>query len=209
VAAHLLRAALTGGIATGKSYCLKRFAALGIPVIDADELAHETLEPGTTASAAVVRRFGDEIVGKDGRIDRPALARIVFADAAARRDLEAVVHPAVYGAIQTWFQELAASHTGGLVALADIPLLFETEHQADFDSVIVVACEPDTQIARLLRRDITREEALQRIASQLPIADKIGRADYVIRTDGEHTDTDRQVVEIFERLRAEASSGSK
>ena len=103
----LVLAALTGGIATGKSYCLQRFAALGIPVADADVFAREAVEPGTAGLAAVRARFGPAVVTADGRLDRAALARIVFADDRARRDLEDIVHPYVYERIARWGSDLA------------------------------------------------------------------------------------------------------
>src|SRR5687768_9715019 len=98
----MLLAALTGGIATGKSYCLARFAALGVPVIDADQLAREAVAPGTRGLASVAERFGPAILLPDGTLDRPALAQIVFADRRARADLEAIVHPDVYRRIREW-----------------------------------------------------------------------------------------------------------
>src|SRR6185295_11766887 len=101
-----LRVALTGGIGTGKSHCLARFAQLGAETIDADNLAHQVVEPGTPGLAAVVARFGASLLRSDGRLDRDALGRLVFADSGARRDLEAIIHPAVYGAIQSWFLRL-------------------------------------------------------------------------------------------------------
>jgi len=129
----VLQVALTGGIATGKSYCLGRFAALGIPTIDADRLAREAVAPGSPGLAAVAQRFGAHIVREDGTLDRAALARIVFSDRTARADLEAIVHPDVYRRIREWFAQLLH---GTPVAMADIPLLFETGHEHDFDAVV-------------------------------------------------------------------------
>jgi len=120
------RAALTGGIATGKSYCLARFAALGAAVVDADQLAREAVAPGTAGLASVVARFGTTYLRADGSLDRPALGRLVFGDRLARADLEAIIHPEVYHRVGAWFANLPA---GTRVAIADIPLLFETGHQ--------------------------------------------------------------------------------
>ena len=150
-----LRIALTGGIGTGKSHCLERFARLGIPVIDADVLAREALAPGTPELSAVVARFGRAVLDAAGALDRPALARVVFADPTARRDLEAIVHPAVYRQIADWFESLAGA--GGSVrtpalGIADIPLLYETGREADFDRVIVATCPPAQQVERLVAR---------------------------------------------------------
>ena len=114
----MVRAALTGGIATGKSYCLARFAQLGAATIDADRLARDVVAPGTTGLAKVVERFGQGILRVDGTLDRPALGRIVFADRTARADLEAIIHPEVYRRIGDWFANLPS---GTRVAIADIP----------------------------------------------------------------------------------------
>src|SRR4029453_3418036 len=132
----VLQAALTGGIATGKSYCLNRFGTLGVPTIDADPLARLAVAPGSPGLQAVRHRFGTQMVRADGSLDRAALARIVFSDRAAPADLEAIVHPDVYRRIREWFAQLPF---GTPVAIADIPLLFETGHAHDFDAVVVAA----------------------------------------------------------------------
>lgn len=194
----MLLAALTGGIATGKSYCLGRFAALGVPVVDADRLARDAVAPGTPGLAAVVERFGESMLRPDGTLDRTALARIIFSNAAARADLESIVHPDVYRRIREWSVNLPIPTR---IAIADIPLLFETGHDHDFDKVIVCACEPAEQIRRLMARDgVTNEEARARLGAQWPIDAKVARADFVIRTDGTMAETDAQVREIFQRL---------
>lgn len=196
----VVRVALTGGIATGKSYCLQQFDALGIPGVDADVLAREAVAPGTPGFEAVSRRFGAAIISPDGTINRPALAAIVFGDRAARADLEAIIHPEVYRRIQEWFVNLAR---GVGVAIADIPLLFETGHEHEFDRVVVVACSPEEQVRRLVRRDgLTLEAARARLAAQWPIDEKVSRADHVIRTDGTHEDTAEQVRAIAAQLRS-------
>jgi dephospho-CoA kinase len=196
----MVLAALTGGIATGKSYCAGKFASLGVPVIDADRLAREVVAPGTAGLAAIVARFGPSILRTDGTLDRAALARIVFSDRLARADLEAIVHPDVYRRIREWAVNLPP-HTS--VAIADIPLLFETGHEHDFDRVIVAACEAEEQIRRLVARDrLAEADARARLAAQWPIEDKVRRGDYVIRTDWGYAETDRQVRDVFERLQA-------
>ena len=196
----MVLAALTGGIATGKSYCAGKFASLGVPVIDADRLSRDAVAPGTAGLAAVVARFGTAVLRTDGALDRAALARIVFSDRLARADLEAIVHPDVYRRIREWAVNLPP-HTR--VAVADIPLLFETGHEHDFDRVIVCACEPEEQIRRLIARDrLTDAEARARLAAQWPIEDKVLRGDYVIRTDWGYGETDRQVRGVLDRLNA-------
>jgi dephospho-CoA kinase len=197
----MLRVALTGGIATGKSYCLAQFASLGVPTIDADRLARDAVAPGSRVLSAVAARFGASILQADGSLDRAALARIVFNDAAARADLEALVHPDVYRRISEW---LAALPPRTRVAIADIPLLFETGHTHDFDRVIVVACEPREQLRRLVSRDgLSERDARARLDAQWPIEEKEARADYVIKTDATIADTDAQVKTVYELLNAE------
>jgi len=196
------RVALTGGIATGKSFCLKRFARLGVPVIDADLVAREVVAPGTAALQSIRARFGPSIISADGSLDRGALARIVFTDRTARADLESIIHPEVYRRISEWF---ANQRPGTRFAIADIPLLFETGHEHDFDSVIVCACEPFEQLRRLIERDgLSEADARARLAAQWPIAEKIARADYVIRTDGTYEATDALVHDVFDALTTEA-----
>jgi dephospho-CoA kinase len=197
----MLRVALTGGIATGKSFCLSRFAALGAAVIDADLLARAAVAPGSPALAAIADRFGPPVILPDGTLDRAALGRIVFSDRASRADLEAIVHPEVYRRIDEWFATLPARTR---VAIADIPLLFETGHHHDFDRVIVCACDPAVQIRRLMARDrLSDAEARARLASQWPIEEKVARADYVITTDRTISDTDAQVKTIYQLLIAD------
>jgi len=197
--AGVRRVALTGGIASGKSYVRARFEALGVPTIDSDVLAREAVAPGTAGLAAVVKRFGRDVLHADGTLDRGKLATIVFADSDARRALEALVHPEVRRATDEWFAALAADRCS--YAIADIPLLYEVGRERDFDAVIVVACDPDTQAQRVMKRDgVSETDARQRIVAQLPIAQKIRSADYVIWTEGAFEDTDRQVTAVFDRL---------
>lgn len=195
----MLQAALTGGIATGKSYCLGRFAALGVPVIDADRLARLAVAPGSPGLGAVVERFGAAVLRPDGSLDRPALAAIVFTDRNARADLEAIVHPDVYRRIREWLAKLPV---GTAVAVADIPLLFETGHEHDFDKIVVAACSPQEQLRRLLQRDrLAAADARARLDAQWPIDEKVRRADYVIRTDGTFAETDAEIERILDELR--------
>jgi dephospho-CoA kinase len=195
-----LRVALTGGIATGKSFCLAEMAAAGVPTIDADRLAHDAIAPGTPGFDAVVLRFGRGVVGVAGAVDRPTLGRLVFGDARARRDLEAIIHPGVYRAVERWFAELGDRSEP--LGIADIPLLYETGREIDFDVVIVAACPPEMQLARLMARNgLTRDEAAQRMAAQMPIGEKTERADHVIDTSGSFDETRNQVRRVIEELR--------
>ena len=198
----MLQVALTGGIATGKSYCLGRFAALGVPTIDADRLAREAVAPGSPGLAAVAQRFGAHMVREDGTLDRAALARIVFSDRTARADLEAIVHPDVYRRIREWFAQLPH---GTPVAMADIPLLFETGHEHDFDAVVVAACPPEEQLRRLVARDgLSETDARARLEAQSPIDEKVRRAHYVIRTDTGFPQTDEEIERVYRRLARKA-----
>ena len=196
----MLRIALTGGIATGKSSVLRRLQHHGIPTIDADVLAREVVHPGSPAASAIRDRFGDTLFTEDGQLDRKALGALVFRDAEARLALERIIHPQVYSRITRWFDGLPESTP---LAVADIPLLFETGREGDFDAVIVAACEPDAQVARVVQRDgLSEHDARQRLAAQWPIADKVRRADHVIWTDGVRAATAEQVDALVAALSA-------
>ncbi len=193
------RIALTGGIATGKSHVRAAFEALGVPTIDSDVLAREAVAPGTPGLAAVVDRFGRDVLDANGALDRQKLAKRVFADPGARKALEAIIHPYVRQATEQWFASLAPHQHP--FAIADIPLLYEVGREGDFDAVIVAACDPETQIRRVMKRDgVSEADARQRLAAQLPIDDKVRRADYVIRTDGSFEDTAVQIRDVHERF---------
>jgi dephospho-CoA kinase len=192
-----LRIALTGGIATGKSVCLAAFARLGAAIIDADTLARAAVEPGTPGLALVVRRFGTGVLAAGGRLNREALGRLVFSDADARRDLEAIVHPEVYAGIRRWFEGLSGLPAG----VAEVPLLYETDHAVDFDRVVVAACSREEQKRRAMARDgLSEAEVERRLAAQWPIDEKRRRADAVVDTGGTLTETERQVREIWAKL---------
>lgn len=195
------RTALTGGIATGKSYCLARFRALGAAIVDADQLAREAVAPGSAGLSRVIERFGTSYLQADGSLDRAALGRLVFSDRSARANLEAIIHPEVYRRIDSWFANLPRG-TG--VAIADIPLLFETGHQHDFEVVIVCACSPAEQLRRLKARDgLTEAAARARLDAQWPVDEKIARANIVIRTDNGFAETDWAVARAYESLKSE------
>jgi dephospho-CoA kinase len=192
------RIALTGGIATGKSYVRRRLEALGLPAIDADAVVHELLGPGP-AALRIAGRFGKAFLDAAGGIDRRALGRLVFSDPSARADLEAILHPLVYERIAQWMAGLEVAGVGA--ALADIPLLFETGHEGDFDVVVVAACDPEAQVRRVMARDRLDERAARaRLAAQWPIARKAAAADHVIQTDGTFEETDRQVDALYRLL---------
>jgi dephospho-CoA kinase len=192
----MLKVALTGGIATGKSYALDRFRQLGVPCLDADELAHGVTAAGTEATQAIVARFGQGVLDEQGAVDRAMLGPIVFSDASARRDLEAIVHPAVYRAITAGLRAFELLEKPPM-AIVDIPLLYESGRAADFDRVIATVCSPATQLARLADRGLTDLQARQRLQAQLSAEEKAARADFVINTDGTFGDTDAQIEKIW------------
>mgnify|MGYP006280246651 FL=1 len=197
--------ALTGGIATGKSYVATKLREAGVPMVDADVLAREVVEPGTPGLAAVRRRFGPDAVRRDGTMDRVRIAQIVFKDKRARLDLEAIIHPAVQKAVNDFFDSLPKRTP---YAVADIPLLFETGREKQFDAVIVVACPRDMQLQRVMERNrLSKEDAERRLAAQLPIEKKLEKATYVIRTDGTFEDTNAQIASLLDRLKDGKSRG--
>jgi dephospho-CoA kinase len=191
----MLKIGLTGGIATGKSYVLDQFRRRGVAVLDADQLAHGVMAAGTEATAAISARFGAAVLAGDGSVDRAKLGPIVFADATARRELEAIVHPAVHRAIAAGVR--AFELMGDAIAIVDVPLLYEVGSEKDFDRVIVTECSAEKQLARLRERGLTEEAARQRLAAQWPTEKKVARADYVVNTDGTFEDTSRQVDKIY------------
>lgn len=198
----MVRVALTGGIATGKSTVLRLLQARHVPTIDADVLARAVVAPGSAGLEAVVERFGAGVLDLHGALDRGALAAMVFSDPHARRDLERIVHPAVYAAIEGWFETLPQETP---LAVADIPLLFETGHQVDFDRVVVVACPPDEQLRRVMARDrVSEAEARTRLDAQWPIADKVVLAHHVIWTTGSRAETEREVDKLVSQLAAQS-----
>jgi dephospho-CoA kinase len=201
VPARVRRIALTGGIATGKSHVRALMEKLGVPTIDSDTLARQAVAQGTPGLAEVVREFGASIVTPAGELDRSRLGTIIFADPQARRVLEAIIHPRVREATNAWFASLdPAVHA---FAVADIPLLYEVDRDKDFDEVIVVAADAETQVRRVMERDDMSEvEARKRLRAQLPIDEKVRRANHVIRTTDSYADTERQVKRVVEALRA-------
>ena len=202
----MLRVALTGGIGTGKSAVLVALAELGAPVLDADPIAHAVMARGTAGAAAVRMRFGEQVLLPDGNIDRRKLGQIVFGDDQARRDLEAIIHPEVYRTIQRWMHAQAAR--GSVLAVAEIQLLFEIGKAGDFDRIVVVACSPETQVRRVMRRSkLPESEVRQRVAAQMPLDEKVRRASYVIWTEGTLDDTRIRTAAVWQSLTRDAGVG--
>jgi len=173
---------LTGGLGSGKSTVAAHYRRRGLPVIDADALAREVVAPGSDGLAAVAREFGLDIL-RDGALDRPALARLVFADPEARRRLEAITHPRIQARRDALLEQLGAA--GEPLVCYEVPLLFERGLEASLRPVVVVNVPEALQLARAQQRDASSEaEARARLAAQLPLADKAARADYVIDNAG-------------------------
>jgi len=193
----MLRVGLTGGIASGKSTVADELAARGAVVVDADLLAREVVEPGTPGLAAVLRRFGPSVLTGGGRIDRPALGRIVFADPDARRDLEQIIHPAV----RARAAEIERQAPSDAVVVHVIPLLVETGQAADFDICVVVDLDPETQLARLQQRNgLSRDEAEARMAAQASRQQRLAAADRVLHNDGSPAELRAAVGRLWDEL---------
>jgi dephospho-CoA kinase len=189
---------LTGGVGMGKSAAAGILRERGVQVVDTDELARQLVQPGETALAEIQTQFGKNIVAADGRLRRDELAGIVFADAAAREKLEKILHPKIrerwLAQIETWRKENCP------LAVVVIPLLFETRAGSQFDKIICVACSAANQQQRLLQRGWTLAQIRRRIVAQLPVDQKIARADFVVWTDGDLDSHARQLERILSRL---------
>jgi dephospho-CoA kinase len=200
----MLKVGLTGGIATGKSYVLGVLRELGCEVSDADTLAHQAIEPGKPAYQDIVHEFGEfgrGVLNEDGTINRAALGGLVFADAAKRERLNAIVHPRVYEAQADWLAAVAARNPHA-IAVLDAALIIETGSYKRFDKVVVVWCEPELQLERLMtRNNLPREQAEARIAAQMPSAEKLKYADFAINTSLGFEDTRQQTEALYVQLK--------
>jgi dephospho-CoA kinase len=194
---------LTGGIGSGKSTAATRFAELGVPVIDADEVAREIVEPGEPTLAELAGRFGEAILRPDGSLDRQALADIVFRDAGARADLDRLTHPRIAGRIATRIAELTASwdESGPPMAVVDHPLLLETGQAGRFDAVVVVLVPVEERVRRLVElRGLGEADARARIAVQTDDDTRRRLATHVLTNDGAVEDLRRQVDRLYAEL---------
>ncbi len=192
-----VRVGLTGGVASGKSTVSAMLRELGAVVIDADALAREVVAKGTPGLAEVVAEFGEDLLTEDGELDRPAMGRLVFGDEAARRRLEAIVHPLVFEQIVG----LEESAPPGGVVVHDIPLLAENGRGGDFDAVVVVDAPPELQVERMVRdRGWTREEAESRMRAQASRQDRLAIATHVVENSGTREDLRGRVAEVFDEV---------
>jgi dephospho-CoA kinase len=187
---------LTGGIASGKSTVARILVELGAPLVDADLVAREVVEPSEPAFTDIVREFGPDVVGADGKLDRKTLAARVFSDAAARARLNAITHPRIG---ERTGQKLAAfERAGAKVAVYEAALLVENGIHHMLDGLIVVKLDEATQLERLKQRDrMSDEEARARLLAQLPLENKLAAADYIIDNSGTLDETRRRVEEVW------------
>jgi len=189
---------LTGGIGMGKSTSAQLVRARGVPVVDTDDLARQIVEPGQPALAEVLAAFGPQFAGPDGQLCRDELAQRVFADLAALRQLEDILHPRIralwHAQVETWREE------GRPLAVVVIPLLFETKAEAELDATICIACSAATQQQRLRARGWSPEQIEQRLQAQWPVETKMARADYVVWTEADLDLHAAQIERILRRL---------
>jgi dephospho-CoA kinase len=196
----MLKVGLTGGYATGKSFVARELERLGCHLIYADQLGHEALSRGGEAYEPVIAEFGRAVLDDDGRIDRKKLAALVFGDTARLATLSGIVHPAVFHLEEKLLHEIAATDPRG-IAVLEAAILIEAKRTGAFDRIILTACDEEVQIVRAMKRDnATREQALARLANQMPLAEKRKYADYVVDTTGTKRQTTRQVEEIHRDL---------
>jgi dephospho-CoA kinase len=196
----MLRAGLTGNIASGKSQAAHVFAELGARIIDADVIAHEALSQGSGVYGEVVAAFGADILAPGGSIDRGRLGEIVFNDPEKRSRLNGIVHPTVREEIFRRIGEYEKDLSGGII-IVDAALLIETGSYVLYDRIIVVTCDPKLQLSRLINRNgFTVEQARARMAAQMPVEEKLRLADYTIDTSGTLKETHEQIEAIYRDL---------
>lgn len=203
----MLRVGLTGNVASGKSTVADTWRSAGALVIDADVLAREAVAPGSPALAAIRSRFGEDVFDAHGALDRAALRRTVFADPAARRDLEGIVHPEI--ARLRADAERAARAEGAKLVVHEIPLLFETGLDREMDLVVLVHAPDELRVARLIeKRGLTDSEARAIMDAQTPAATKLERADIVLRNESTREELTRRALEVLAQLRGRAEVAS-
>lgn len=201
----MLKVGLTGSIAVGKSFVCECFREHGCHVLDADKVAREVVAPGTTGLTQIVREFGTDILQTNGELDRKALGSVVFVDGKKRELLNSIVHPLVIEEQDRWLNIREMDDPNG-IAIVDAALMVESGGYRRFDKIIVVWCEPEIQLRRLMSRDnLSEQEAKRRIAAQMPQEEKKRFADHLINTSCDFEDVRGQVAEVFEQLRPGSS----
>ncbi len=196
----MIKIAVTGGIACGKSVVGQIIAGEGVPVCEADEVGHEVLEQDPEVRERVIREFGREITGIDGRIDRAVLGRLVFSDPSRREALNDLVHPAIMGRLADWVK--SREKESGYAAVI-IPLLYEIGAEKEWDKVICVGAPEAEQLQRLAGRGLGPDEARARIAAQMSLATKMERADFVIYNCGSKALLEEQTKQVMRNIRGE------
>ncbi|MDQ1559185.1 MAG: dephospho-CoA kinase [Pyrinomonadaceae bacterium] len=197
----MLRAGLTGSIAVGKSFVSSVLAGLGCHVLDADLTAREMVAPGSAGLRAIADAFGLEVLRPDGALDRAKLGAIVFSDEMQRARLNSILHPLIFEAQDAWLRRCEEQDPHG-VAVVDAALMIESGGYQRFEKLIVVHCRPELQLERLVKRDgMTAEEAVRRIAAQMPQEKKKKFADYLIDTSGGFDETREQTGVVYEHLK--------
>jgi dephospho-CoA kinase len=205
----MLKVGLTGSIAVGKSYVLSILRELGCVTFDADRIAHSVMEPGRAAYEDIMREFGRGLLATDNSIDRVKLGAIVFSDVGRRERLNQIVHPRVIEEQNRLLAEAEAANPDA-IAVVDAALMIESGGYKRFDKLVVVYCDRETQIERLMRRNqITREDAERRVAAQMSSEEKRRYGDYEIDTSGTIEETRRRVIEVYGALHDEAQAKTR
>jgi dephospho-CoA kinase len=202
----ILRAGLTGGIASGKSTIMRRLADLGAVTIDADKVVAKLYQPGNAGHDAIVRTYGTDVLRPDGEIDRKKLADIAFANPAEAQKLNALIHPIVIAEEERMMEKEAESDA---IAIVEATLLLESGGKQRYDKIVVVDVPPDVQIERAIGRGMTREEATRRIAHQLPREERLRQADYVIDNSGDERAAEKETRRVYELLRRDLEEKKK
>lgn len=196
----MLKVGLTGGIATGKTTVASMLRDRDVPVLNADTLGHELLEPGQAAYDEIVAVFDEDILDADGKVNRAKLGGVIFADAQKRARLNQILHPRILEIVQKWFAALDEPGGPGF-AVVEAALIFEARYNQNLDKLIVCWCRPEQQLERLTLRGLSVEEAKQRVAAQMPLDDKRKLADEAIDCSGSIEETQRQVDRVIEKLK--------
>ena len=202
----MLKVGLTGGLASGKSFVAQLFEDWGARVMHADKAGHAVLERDGEAYDDVVREFGDAILRADGSIDRKALGAIVFGDPEKLARLNALVHPHVFARQRVFFEQIERQEPAG-IGVVEAAIMVETGSYKTYDRLVLAVCPPETQIQRFVEREgASEEEAKARMARQMPLAEKVPYADYVIDTSGSKADTVSRAREVWDKLKEEAAA---
>jgi len=206
----ILRVGLTGGIASGKSSVGRTLAGLGCVVIDADEVVARLYRPGQAGYEALLQAYGREILRPDGEIDRKKLADIAFANTAATRRLNSLIHPLVIAQEEGIIgAEAARFPDRDRIVVVEATLLLEAGRKKGYDKIVVVDSEPDVQIDRAVRRGISSEDARRRLAQQMERQERLRHADYVIKNDGDTRSLERETFRVYEKLRGDLGEKKK